>query len=304
MEWRGALSKLFSGNRSTLQAAAAFREEWQPSFSCRKPICGTGNAICGQAVSPQPKQAVARSSDLSEQTRNGIGLAMFQPPSGTSVHSPFSRFPQAYSGQKRIAGHASRTIEIDHSSITSFARARLNRVPMIASDQEAGKARDRALRRHHGSSRLRSNVRRTEAPSHLRVQLSHALQEVWLRLPLPMAKIDLDRARASTMDARLTTDMAQAWYQLEIQPRRTKTGAPTTRATGNVTGFASRGMDNDWSAECLPPSPNPIRRKARARRLGRATHYIRRGILAAIHCRGLEQEMPTPLAGGRCGIFE
>jgi hypothetical protein len=98
--------------------------------------------------------------------------------------------------------------------------------------------------------------------------------------------------------------MAHAWRQLRIQPRRTWTGATTTRATANVTGFASRGMDDDWGAECLSLSSNPTREKARARRLGRATHYIGRGILAAIHRRGLEQEMTMPLAGGRGGIFK
>jgi hypothetical protein len=80
---------------------------------------------------------------------------------------------------------------------------------MIASDQKAGRARDHALSRHHS---LRSNVRRTQAASHLREQLAHALQ-------------------------------------------------------------------------------------------GRATNYIGGGILAAIHRRGLEQEMTMPLAGGRGGLF-
>jgi hypothetical protein len=81
------------------------------------------------------------------------------------------------------------------------------------------------------------------------------------------------------MAARLAKAMVQAWGQLEIQPRRTQTSATTTGATGNVTGFASRGMDDDWNAECLPPSSNLTPEKARVPRLGRATHYIGRGIL-------------------------
>src|SRR5258708_29749842 len=100
------------------------------------------------------------------------------------------------------------------------------------------------------------------------------------------------------MAARLAKAMAHAWGHRRIQPRRTRTSATTTRATGNVTGFASGGIDDDWGAECLPPSSNPTREKARIRRLGRAAHYIAGGILAAIHRRRLEQEMTTPLVGG------
>jgi hypothetical protein len=64
-------------------------------------------------------------------------------------------------------------------------------------------------------------------------------------------------------------------------------------------------LDDDWGAECLPPSSNPACEKARIRQLGRAAHYIAGVILAAaIHRRRLEQKKTTQLSGGWSGTFK
>jgi hypothetical protein len=71
---------------------------------------------------------------------------------------------------------------------------------------------------------------------------------------------------------------------------------------GNVTGLASCAVDDDWSAECLPPSSNPTKKKrdptARPRNaIRRPGHSLPPSI-----ARRLDQIMTMPLVGGWGGI--
>jgi hypothetical protein len=129
------------------------------------------------------------------------------------------------------------------------------------------------------------------------------LQEVWLRLRLPMAKIDLEQRQAADNGRQIGEGHGPCLAPPENPAEKDK-DERNDNESDRERHWLRFPRDGRRLGRRMPPAvPESRQGKARIRRLGRAAHYIAGGILAAIHRRRLEQKMTTPLAGGWSGIF-